>query len=272
MGRIDDLTGNTELDSIKQRLADLESRDPLSNSAVSGGRTRFIGEDSFLIEGSGGVSGTLRITGLEVVDGELRIHGHLNVDGPTDLSGDTDITGSATVSGDFHVTGPTNLDGVTVINGDTTVEGPFRVKGPMGVYGTLGIHGDTSIDGHLDIDGDTDITGDTTVTGDLTLDGNGRLKVGDVTIYKSGGRGKVDFGTGEIASDGTKVAMQSGSALVGVGGGIAQLTLGGNGFRVDSGGIRIGDLPVTDNPPNLYIDSNNKLWRTTGSSGGGTAV
>jgi len=42
-----------------------------------------------------------------------------------------------------------------------------------------------------------------------------------------------------------------------------QLTLGGNGFRVDGGGIRIGDLPLSDQPSNLYIDSNNRLWRTT---------
>lgn len=52
-------------------------------------------------------------------------------------------------------------------------------------------------------------------------------------------------------------------------GGVAQLTFGGNGIQVDSSGaIRIGELPLADQPPNLYIDSNNRLWRSSGSAGG----
>lgn len=266
MGRIDDPYAG-ELDRLKERVRLLEARNPLSDAAVSGGRTRFIGENSFLIEGSGGVTGTLTIDGLEVVDGELRITGELNVSGPTritgrtTIAGDTSITGDTDVTGTFNLDGPANIDGRLRITGDTSLEGRFHITGP------------TDIDGTLNIDGDTDINGTTTLSGDLNLDDSGRIRVGDVTIGKSGGRGKVDFGTGEIASDGTKVAMQSGPALVGVGGGIAQLTYGGNGIRVDSGGaIRIGDLPVTDKAPNLYIDDNLRLWRTTGSAGGGVAV
>ncbi|PZE89935.1 hypothetical protein [Curtobacterium sp. MCBD17_008] len=268
MGMVDDLSDNSELKDLKERVAALESRDPLSNSAVSGGRTRFIGEDSFLIEGSGGVSGTLTITGLEVVDGELRITGELNVSGPTNLGGDTDITGSTTVTGSFRVTGPVTLDGdtaingETVINGDTTVEGPFRVRGPMGVYGALGIHGNTTMDGTLGIEGDT------TLSGDLEVDDNGRITVGGMTIGKFGGRGKVDFGTAELASDGTRAAIQAGSALVGARVGAAMLLYAGNGFVADSAGLYIANLPSTSKPPNLYCDPDGgKLYRSTATTG-----
>ncbi len=61
MGRIDDPNGD-ELADLKRRVRQLETRSPLSDSAVSGGRTRFIGQNSFLIEGSGGVSGRSRST------------------------------------------------------------------------------------------------------------------------------------------------------------------------------------------------------------------
>jgi hypothetical protein len=266
VGRIDDLTGNTVLDTINRRLADLEARDPLSNSAVSGGRTRFIGEDSFLIEGSGGVTGTLTIDGLEIVDGELRIRGHLNVSGPTNLGGDTDITGDTTVTGRFTLDGPASIDGDTDITGtlhitgDTTVEGPFRVQGPMGVYGKLGIHGDTNIDG------------DTTLDGDLEVTGGGTISLGDMVLKKVGSRGKVDFGIAELSSDGANVAIQAGSALAGVGSGIAQLTVGGHGFRVeDDGRIRIGILPTTTRAPNLFLDPNTlQLFLSTATVGTGT--
>jgi len=268
MGRIDDPTSG-EFEKLKARVAQLESRSPLSDSAVSGGRTRFIGENSFLIEGSGGVTGTLTIDGLEVVDGELRVTGSMNVSGPTRITGKTTIAGDTSITGDTDVTGTFNLDGPANIDGTTTISGRLRITGDTSLEGAFHVTGATVIDGKLTINGDTGINGDTTLSGDLTADDSGRIKVGDMTIGRSGGRGKVDFGTGELASDGTKVAIQSGPALAGVGGGIAQLTVGGNGFRVDSGGIRIGDLPVSNQPPNLYLDDNNKLWRTTATSGGG---
>jgi len=266
MGRIDNLNDNAELADLKRRVRALETRNPLSDSAVSGGRTRFIGTDSFLIEGSGGVTGTFTVSGLQVVDGELRITGELNVSGPTDLGGNTKVSGTLTISGDtdvtgkFTVTGPASIDGDTDINGDLDIKGDTTVTGPF------------HVDGAADFDGRVQIKGDTTLSGDFEIDDNGRITVGGMTIGKFGGRGKVDFGVGELASDGTKVALQSGAALVGAGGGIVQLTLGGNGFRVDSGGIRIGDLPLSDQPPNLYVDSANKLWRTTASAGAGVSV
>lgn len=266
MGRIDNLNYNSELADLKERVRNLETRNPLSDSAVSGGRTRFIGQDSFLIEGSGGVSGRFTVSGLEVVDGELRITGELNVSGPTGLGGNTKVSGTLTISGDTSVTGKFTVSGPASIDGDTDITGDLDIKGDTTVTGPFHVDGDADFDGRLKINGDT------TLSGDLNVDDNGHIDVGDMRIGKSGGRGKVDFGVGELASDGAKIAIQSGAALAGVGGGIAQLTLGGNGFRVDSGGIRIGDLPLSDQGPNLYLDSNNKLWRTTASSGGGVSV
>lgn len=272
MGRIDNLAGNSELADLKRRVRALETRTPLSDSAVSGGRTRFIGANSFLIEGSGGVDGTLTIDGTEIVNGTLRITGTLTVSGPTTLGGNTKVSGTLTISGDtsvtgkFTVSGPASIDGNTTITGDTDITGDLDIKGDTTVTGPFHVDGDADFDGRLKINGDT------TLSGDLNVDDNGHIDVGDMRLGKSGGRGKVDFGVGELASDGTKIAIQSGSALAGVGGGIAQLTLGGNGFRVDSGGIRIGDLPRSDQPANLYLDDNNKLWRTTATSGGGVSV
>ncbi|PYY32348.1 hypothetical protein [Curtobacterium sp. MCBD17_030] len=266
MGRLDDLTANRAHEDLKTRTRNLESRTPLSDSAVSGGRTRFIGANSFLIEGSGGVDGTLTIDGTEIVNGTLRITGTLTVSGPTTLGGDTKVSGALTISGNTSVTGHFDVTGPASIDGDTDITGDLDIKGDTTVTGPFHVDGDADFDGRLKINGDT------TLSGDLNVDDNGHIDVGDMRIGKSGGRGKVDFGVGELASDGAKIAIQSGSALAGVGGGIAQLTLGGNGFRIDSGGIRIGDLPLSDQPSNLYIDGNNKLWRTTATSGGGVNV
>jgi cytoskeletal protein CcmA (bactofilin family) len=266
MGRIDDPTSG-EVDRLKSTVQQHTSRTPLSDSAVSEGQTQFIGDESLRLDGSGTVYGTLTVEGVEVVNGELRIRGSLNVSGPTS------ITGATTIAGDTDVTGAFNLKGPATISGRTSITGRLLIDGDTSMSGAVHITGPTAVDGTLEINGDTDITGDTTLSGDLNVADNGHIKVGDMTIGKSGSRGKVDFGTGEIASDGTKVAMQSGAALVGVGGGIAQLTYGGDGIRVDSNGaIRIGSLPVTDKTPNLYIDDNLRLWRTTGGSGGGVSV
>jgi cytoskeletal protein CcmA (bactofilin family) len=266
MGRIDNLAGNSELADLKRRVRALETRTPLSDSAVSGGRTRFIGTNSFLIEGSGGVDGTLTVDGVEVVNGTLRITGTLTVSGPTTLGGNTKVSGTLTISGDTSVTGKFTVSGPASINGNMDITGDLDIKGDTTVTGPF------HVDGAADFDGRLKINGDTTLSGDLNVDDNGHIDVGDMRIGKSGGRGKVDFGVGELASDGAKIAIQSGAALAGVGGGIAQLTLGGNGFRIDSGGIRIGDLPLSDQPSNLYLDSNNRLWRTSATSGGGVSV
>jgi len=248
---------NNELKDLKDRVRRLESASPSGFTSITRGALRVASAEGLIVEGSERVSGTLRVTGTEIVDGTLRITGTLTVQGPTTLGGRTTISGDTTVTGRFDVDGPVSIDGdltingMTKVNGDTTVAGPFHV------------------DGDTDFDGRLTIRGDTSLSGDLDVTDAGHIQVGDMRIGKDGGRGKVDFGTGELASNGTKIAIQSGPAIAGVGGGVADLTYGGNGFRVEAGGaIRIGDLPTTDAAPNLYLDNNNRLWRTSGSTPG----
>lgn len=278
MGQIDDLSNDDAAwDELERRVAALESRDPLANSAVSGGRTRFIGENSFLIEGSGGVTGTLTIEGLEVVNGELRIVGELNVSGPTDLGGDTDVTGN------FTVTGPTALNGKTTVNGDTTVEGPFRVRGPMGVYGNLGIHGDTDIDGETtvsgpfhvdgatDINGSLDIDGDTKLNGNLDVQPGGAVRVDDMTIGRIPGTSQAGilFGVGQLRSTGDRTVLQSGDAIVGVRSNQVALLFGSIGIEVYSTGAYLRGIPGPPSGTALFpvvTDSNGKLYRAPQSN------
>lgn len=290
MGLIDDLSDNSELADIKRRVKALESRDPLANSAVSGGRTRFIGENSFLIEGSGDVKGTLTITGLEVVEGELRISGQLNVSGPTDLGGDTDVTGNftvtgptalngkttvngdTTVEGPFRVNGPFGVYGKATINGDTTVEGPFRVNGPMGVYGPLGIHGETDIDGDTSIDGALGINGDTKVSGDVAVVDGGEITVDNMTIGRIPGttQGGIDFGNGgQLRSTGDRTVMVSGDGLVGVRSNQVALLFGEIGIEVYSTGAYLRGIPGPPSGTALFpvvTDSNGKLYRAPQSN------
>lgn len=296
MGLIDDLSvSRAELDELKRRMADLEARDPLANSAVSGGRTRFIGENSFLIEGSGGVTGTLTIEGLEVVNGELRIRGQLNVTGPTALGGDTDVTGNftvtgptalngkttvngdTTVAGPFRVNGPLGVYGKATINGDTTVEGPFRVNGPMGVYGALGIHGQTAIDGNTSIDGDTDINGslgingNTRVSGDVAVVDGGDITVDNMRIGRIPGttQGGIDFGVGQLRSTGDRTVLQSGDAVVGARSNQVALLFGDRGIEVFSSGVYLQGVAGAPSGTALFpvvTDSNGKLYRAPQSN------
>lgn len=295
MGLIDDLGSNSEMQDLKRRVAELEARDPLANSAVSGGRTRFIGDESLLVQGSATVSGKLTITGVEIVDGELRISGQLNVSGPTDLGGDTDVTGNftvtgptalngktvvngdTTVEGPFRVNGPLGVYGKATINGDTTVEGPFRVNGPMGVYGNLGIHGQTAIDGATSIDGDTDINGmleingDTSVSGDIAVVDGGKVTVDNMTIGRIPGttQGGIDFGTGQLRSTGDRTVMVSGDGLVGVRSNQVALLFGSIGIEVYSTGAFLRGIAGPPSGTALFpvvTDSNGKLYRAPQSN------
>lgn len=94
---------------ILRRIHDLETMVYGRSSSVTNGRTRFIGNESILVEGSGKVSGwwivtgTLRVVGtLEmlgnmVVNGVTTFVGMMTVNGPWALNGDGDIAGNVTV-------------------------------------------------------------------------------------------------------------------------------------------------------------------------------
>jgi cytoskeletal protein CcmA (bactofilin family) len=282
MGRIDDPTSGA-WEEFDRRLAALESRVPLSDSAVSGGRTRFIGQNSFLIQGSGGVSGTLTIDGLEVVDGELRIRGQLNVTGPTSLGGATTIggatkiTGDTTVSGEFDLNGPLSVDGKATINGDTTVTGPFHVDGNtdfdgnLQIKGTTDITGDTSVRGPFHVTGRTNIDGDTTVGGNMTVEPGGYIIVDDMTIGRIPGTSQagIRFGIGQLRSTGDRTVLQSGDAIVGVRSNQVALLYGNLGIEVFSSGVYlegVGFPPAGIQLFPVVTDSNGKLYRAPASN------
>ncbi|MDT0211248.1 polymer-forming cytoskeletal protein [Curtobacterium sp. BRD11] len=276
MGRIDDPTSGA-WEEFDRRLAALESRVPLSDSAVSGGRTRFIGQKSFLIEGSGDVEGTLTITGVEIVDGELRIRGELNVTGPTRFEGDTDIAGTTSVSGRLDVTGPAAFDGDVDINGkatvtgDTTVTGPFHVDGEADFDGPLQVKGPTDIDGDTDINGKLGINGDTTVRGDVTVDAGGLIRVDDMVIGRLPGttQAGINFGVGQLKSTGDRTVLQSGDAIVGVRSNQVALLFGALGIEVFSSGVYlqgVGFPPAGIQQFPVVTDSNGKLYRAPASN------
>jgi hypothetical protein len=88
-------------DDIMRRLGDLESSSPLGNTSVTHGQTKFIGEHSLLIDGSGDVVGVL------FVQGEIDGDGQFTWSGPVNISGPTNIAGLLEISGVFSVTSPT---------------------------------------------------------------------------------------------------------------------------------------------------------------------
>jgi cytoskeletal protein CcmA (bactofilin family) len=283
MGFIDDLTANREWEAMKERVRLLETRTPLSDSAVSGGRTRFIGEDSFLIEGSGAVDGTLTIDGVEVVNGTLRITGTLNVSGHADFTGPVTVSGDLRIEGSTTFIGPLRVEGEQTYIGDSTREGDQTITGKTTQKGDLDIDGDTSVDGQLDVNGplnidgptkitaDLDITGDTKIggdthlSGDMTVEEGGSIKVDDMTIGRIPGttQAGIDFGFGQLRSTGNRTVLQAGDAIVGVRSNEAALLFGELGFEVFSSGVYlqgVGGAPSGIQLFPVVADSNGKLY------------
>jgi cytoskeletal protein CcmA (bactofilin family) len=105
-----------------KRMNRLERGTPLGSSAVSRGRTRFIGEESIVIEGSGRVSGTL------IVDGKIDGEGKMSWTGPADFDGDVKITKTLDVSAETRLRGETTLEAnMNVTNGGKVVVGSVEL-------------------------------------------------------------------------------------------------------------------------------------------------
>mgnify|MGYP003396867192 CR=1 FL=1 len=123
-----------------RRIAALEQAAPGGNTAVSRGRTRFVGNESILVQGSGKVEGWWIVTGTQRVTGLLEGSGTLDWTGPTNLRGAVQLIGNTNVTGTLGVTGATTLAGAVTLNTSLTVGtghiqvGPIRIdKG--GAYG-----------------------------------------------------------------------------------------------------------------------------------------
>lgn len=88
---------------LLRRVLLLETTQPMGYSSVSEGRSRFIGNESVLVQGSGKVEGWWIVTGTQRVTGRLEGSGTLDWTGPWFLRGLGEITGDVDITGALDV-------------------------------------------------------------------------------------------------------------------------------------------------------------------------
>jgi cytoskeletal protein CcmA (bactofilin family) len=194
MGRIDNTADDPYADLLR-RIEALETANPLANASVTDGRTRFVGQNVFILDGSGSVTGQLYVTGLEEVSGQLR------------------ITGSLVLVGNADFSGPVNVTGTLDIRGDTTFIGPLRVEGTQEYIGNSTREGDQVVTGKTDHEGDLNLTGDMVVLGGrkITVEGPTNMTIG----LLNNGQAGINFGNAVLYSDGSRAAIRAGGASSG---------------------------------------------------------
>ena len=122
---------------LMRRVHLLEVTQPMGYSSVSEGRSRFAGNESVLVEGSGKVEGWWIVTGTQRVTGRLEGSGTLDWTGPWFLRGPGEITGALTGTGQLIWAGPWDLRGNGLIKGNVDITGALDVKNRL----TLGPSG-----------------------------------------------------------------------------------------------------------------------------------
>ncbi len=122
---------------LLRRVHLLEVTQPMGYSSVSEGRSRFAGNESVLVEGSGKVEGWWIVTGTQRVTGRLEGSGALDWTGPWFLRGPGEITGALTGTGQLIWAGPWDLRGNGLIKGNVDITGALDVKSRL----TLGPNG-----------------------------------------------------------------------------------------------------------------------------------
>lgn len=194
--RVDNLKQG-ELAALTKRVRALETQSSGGHSSVSRGRTRFIGNESLVVEGS------QKVTGWLVVTGTLRVVGAFLLEGIT------------TVSGAFTSTGTFTARGRTRFEGDTTQVGPFHVQGNADVTGTLGIKGASTLESDLTV----------TNGGKILVPGAEPMTVGPVG---SGNAGVSWTSGGQVTAGSGGVVMQGagGTARVSASGALASMSVG----------------------------------------------
>lgn len=291
-------TGN--LKELERRIKRLERANPLSHSSLGRGRMRFYDGSELLIQnGALNVTGSATISGVLNVSGQTNLSGQVSVTGPMNITGTTTIGGNTSITGELVVTGPTTLDGITDIGGDTTITGKLDVTGPTNLDGLLTINGDTTITGLLDITGDTTVDGNFEITagglfksGETKIEPTGKATFGDFVIdpnsaklIEAPGGYVISNGNNQIglANQSTASVMLNPDSAVMDFNGTANIRATAN--RLDltatntyiSNRLTVGErLYVSSrvvfsglttasgtNVPNVYIDANGFLYRTT---------
>lgn len=189
---------------LLRRIRILETTQPMGYSAVSEGRSRFAGNESVLVQGSGKVEGWWIVTGTQRVTGLLEGSGTLDWTGPWFLRGPGQIAGDVDLTGALRVLGPWDLQGKGQIKGDVDITGALDVKnrivlGPTGYIeaGTVRIDRGGNYGGRisstgavlaLDAGGSVVVdatslvvhnlfAGDTSITGDLRVSGTKNFRI-----------------------------------------------------------------------------------------------
>ncbi len=184
------------LGDLMHRVHLLETTQPMGYSSVSEGRSRFAGNESVLVQGSGKVEGWWIVTGTQRVTGRLEGSGTLDWTGPWFLRGPGSITGDLTGTGNLVWSGPWELRGTGKITGNTTGSGTLIWTGPWDLRGNGLIKGNVDITGALD------------VKNRLTIGTSGYIEAGTVRIDRGGSYG------GRIASTGSVLALSAGGSVV----------------------------------------------------------
>ncbi|MGO4298390.1 hypothetical protein [Glutamicibacter sp. MCAF14] len=287
MARVVDLTGeNVTRQRRKERT--YGTKTDLASTVVERGSTHWAEGSNVHIDGLLGVAGTATVSGVLSVTGTLNASGQINLSGSTSVTGPLDITGATTIGGSLKVTGPTSLDGVLTINGDTTITGLLAVDGPTTISGTLDIDGVTTLNNDLNVTNFGEINVGTNMTLTPSTDGGSILfqdgskvtSVGGTVQSKSSGAGSItaglnsaniSAGAGFISVDDLgDWSLVGGANLESIG---ADVKLTGNleytgaltspGLQTIGTRVRIIAPYPTGNAPNVYMDANGWLYRTS---------
>lgn len=160
------------------------------------------------------------------------------------------VEGSAKVSGTLNVSGILTGLGSFLWNGIVTLTSTFTSNGPWNLNGA------------------GTITGNSTQTGDMTVNGGGKIVIaGSVPMtlgITSNGKPGAEFSGGRMSSDGSRIALESGSATVGAASTFASISFGSSAVVAQSDSVYLFNLPTSTNAPNLYWSSaTGKLYRST---------
>lgn len=125
---------------LLERIDRLETMVYGRSSSVTNGRTRFVGNESLLVQGSQKVEGWLVVTGTERVTGLLEVLGRLVVAGALDLTGSLNVDGGSITAGNVRIENGKIYAGGMVIDpddngGSVTFPGGAKVTANDGTPG-----------------------------------------------------------------------------------------------------------------------------------------
>lgn len=262
-----------DIGDLIRRVRALENRTTLNNAAIgrSGmevydGGSINISNGTFYLNGYGSVAGTLAVSGTLPVTGGVIVSGTERITGNWFLDGVGQVAGTMTIAGGLIVDGTQKVAGTLDITGNLTVTGPTKLNGKTDIGGNTTVTGNLGVKGPLEVTGAMDIKGKSTLQNDLTVRSGGRVKVGGVTLDPERFDGGVVFSNSSYLAgtpNGAQLIYPSGGAVT-VSPGQADLgVVGGGAVIAHRAGVAINGLPTTSEKPNVYIDSNGQLKRST---------